>query len=96
MNLSRLIKAPEVTQYRDKLPEFCQGCIHAPTCAGGCGAAAYWMLGEEDGKRKPDPFLWQHIDDDFAERQSPMDGRREPFRREHRHPNDGRSPTGDG
>ncbi len=54
--------------YHKKLPAFCEGCLHAPTCGGGCGAAAEWLLGLADGRRLPDPFLWQHVDDDFAAR----------------------------
>jgi radical SAM protein with 4Fe4S-binding SPASM domain len=66
VDLRKLVKAPEVTEYRKRLPEFCEGCLHAATCGGGCGAAAEWVLG--DAKKTPDPFVWQHIDDDFAAR----------------------------
>ena len=62
-----LITDAEVTSYRSKIPEFCEPCLHASSCGGGCGAAADWMLGT-GAKRQPDPFLWQHIDDDFEER----------------------------
>jgi len=70
VDLRALVNAPEVAGYRSKLPSFCDGCIHAPTCGGGCGAAAEWMLGlADEGKRRlPDPLLWQHIDDDFGTR----------------------------
>ncbi len=66
--LAELIASRDVTAYRDKLPAFCEGCLHAPTCGGGCGAAAQWMLGLADDKRLPDPILWQHVDDDFEAR----------------------------
>jgi radical SAM protein with 4Fe4S-binding SPASM domain len=64
VDLQALLEAPEVTQYRKRLPAFCEGCVHANTCGGGCGAAAEWMLG--DARGTPDPFLWQHVDDGFA------------------------------
>jgi len=65
--VAELITDVEVTRYRSKIPEFCEDCLHAPSCGGGCGAAANWMLGDGP-KRQPDPFLWQHIDDDFEAR----------------------------
>jgi len=79
VDIAALLRAPEVTEYRKRLPAFCEGCMHAETCGGGCGAAAAWMLG--DARGFPDPFVWQHIDDDFAarlaaERARPSDGRR--------------------
>ena len=79
VELPALLEAPEITGYRAKLPEFCEGCLHAPTCGGGCGAAAQWMLGLRDDKRLPDPVLWQHVDDDFErrlERERQAGGRR--------------------
>ncbi len=65
VDLRTLLDAPEVTSYRKRTPEFCHGCLHEKTCGGGCGAAAEWVLG--DAKNTPDPFLWQHVDDAFAE-----------------------------
>ncbi|MBI2393844.1 MAG: radical SAM protein [Deltaproteobacteria bacterium] len=65
-DLRALLDAPEITEYRKRLPAFCEGCIHASSCGGGCGAAAEWVLG--DTKATPDPFLWQHIDDELAAR----------------------------
>ena len=79
VELPALLEAPEITGYRAKLPAFCEGCLHAPTCGGGCGAAAQWMLGLRDDKRLPDPVLWQHVDDDFErrlERERQAGGRR--------------------
>jgi radical SAM protein with 4Fe4S-binding SPASM domain len=66
LDLTTLLAAPEVTEYRRELPEFCQGCLHASTCGGGCGAAAEWVIGH--ARKYPDPFVWQHIDDDLAAR----------------------------
>jgi radical SAM protein with 4Fe4S-binding SPASM domain len=66
VDVAALLEAPERTEYRRRLPEFCTGCLHAGTCGGGCGAAAEWVLG--DARAYPDPFVWQHIDDDLAAR----------------------------
>jgi radical SAM protein with 4Fe4S-binding SPASM domain len=66
VDLVALLEAVEVTGYRRELPEFCQGCVHASTCGGGCGAAAEWTLGH--ARRFADPFVMQHIDDEFAAR----------------------------
>jgi pyrroloquinoline quinone biosynthesis protein E len=61
-----LLDAAERTGYRARVPAFCEGCVHASTCAGGCGAASEWVLG--DARAFPDPVVWQHVDDDFAAR----------------------------
>lgn len=66
VDLVELLRAPEITQYRTRLPSFCEGCVHASTCGGGCGAASEWVLG--DARATPDPVLWQHVDDAFAAR----------------------------
>ncbi|MEZ4438950.1 MAG: radical SAM protein [Polyangiaceae bacterium] len=73
VDLVALMQAPEVTAYRRALPAFCDGCVHASSCGGGCGAAAQFMLGLRDDplvgqRRLPDPVLWQHVDDDFEAR----------------------------
>lgn len=56
----------DAREYRRIVPAFCQGCVHAATCGGGCGAASDWLLG--DARGFPDPLLWQHVDDDFGAR----------------------------
>jgi len=66
VDLAQLLTAPEITEYRKETPEFCHGCLHEKTCGGGCGAAAEWVSGH--ARRFPDPFVWQHIDDDLATR----------------------------
>jgi radical SAM protein with 4Fe4S-binding SPASM domain len=63
VDLRALLDAPEITQYRKQRPDFCAGCLHENTCAGGCGAAAEWVLGS---RKEPDPFLWQHVDEEFG------------------------------
>jgi radical SAM protein with 4Fe4S-binding SPASM domain len=40
--------------YRAVLPSHCEGCAHSQTCAGGCGAAAWWAFGD---RARPDPFV---------------------------------------
>jgi radical SAM protein with 4Fe4S-binding SPASM domain len=60
-----VLNAPAVREYRRELPDFCSGCLHASTCAGGCGAASAWVFGS---RRLVDPFVAQHVDDAFAER----------------------------
>ncbi len=43
-------------RYKAVLPAYCKGCAHAPTCAGGCGAAAAWVKGDHE----VDPFVaWE-------------------------------------
>jgi radical SAM protein with 4Fe4S-binding SPASM domain len=64
VDLRALLSAKEIVDYKKVVPAFCEGCAHASTCAGGCGAAAEWVLG--DARAFPDPFLWQHVDDGFA------------------------------
>ena len=63
VDVREVLRSPVVAGYRKELPEFCEGCIHAESCGGGCGAAAAWTLGS---RRLPDPVLWQHVDDDFG------------------------------
>ncbi len=58
-----IVNGAEIRDYKKTLPSFCEGCVHASTCGGGCGAAAEWVLGS---RKLPDPMLWQHVDDDFA------------------------------
>lgn len=61
-----LLRAPEVSEYKKETPEFCHGCVHEKSCAGGCGAAAEWVLGH--ARRYVDPFVAQYVDDGLAER----------------------------
>ena len=65
VDLTALIGSPAVKEYKAVRPAFCAGCVHEHSCAGGCGAAAEWVLGD---RGLPDPFLWQHVDDAFAAR----------------------------
>jgi radical SAM protein with 4Fe4S-binding SPASM domain len=66
VDLRELVHSPMVTDYKKRIPSFCEGCVHASTCGGGCGAAAEWLFG--DARGFPDPTVWQHVDDDFAAR----------------------------
>lgn len=63
VEVRELLRSPVVTGYRKQLPSFCEGCLHAESCGGGCGAASTWTLGSRE---VPDPVLWQHVDDDFG------------------------------
>jgi radical SAM protein with 4Fe4S-binding SPASM domain len=65
MDLAGVVSGAEVSSYKKILPEFCEGCLHAGTCGGGCGAASEWVLGS---RRLPDPLVWQHVDDEFGAR----------------------------
>jgi radical SAM protein with 4Fe4S-binding SPASM domain len=60
-----IVLGTAVKAYKKTLPSFCEGCVHASTCGGGCGAASEWVLGS---RNLPDPFVWQHVDDAFAAR----------------------------
>lgn len=64
-SLAELVERPAVRGYRDVTPEFCAPCPHRGTCIGGCGAAAATTLGDARGL---DPFVAQHVDDEFAAR----------------------------
>jgi pyrroloquinoline quinone biosynthesis protein E len=63
VDLAALVLSREVKEYRNTLPEFCEGCSHASTCGGGCGASAAWVFGS---RRFVDPFVAQHVDDAFG------------------------------
>jgi radical SAM protein with 4Fe4S-binding SPASM domain len=63
VELRRLLDAPEVAEYRRTRPEFCAGCEHEHTCAGGCGAASQWVFGT---RSKVDPLVQQHLDAEFS------------------------------
>ena len=58
-----IVQGTLVRDYKKTVPAFCAGCLHEHTCGGGCGVAAEWVLGS---RHVPDPFVWQHIDDDFS------------------------------
>lgn len=78
-DLAAVFDAPAVRDYKAVVPEFCRGCLHERSCAGGCGAAAEWVLGD---RALPDPFVWQHVDDAFAARlEAARAGAKEPARR---------------
>jgi radical SAM protein with 4Fe4S-binding SPASM domain len=66
VDIAAIATGDEPRRYREQIPEFCQGCLHAKTCAGGCGAAAEWVLGH--AREHADPFVMQHIDDGLAAR----------------------------
>ena len=51
--------------FRGAIPGFCQGCVKAATCLGGCGAAALWLSGSAG---ELDPFVAQHVQEDYLAR----------------------------
>jgi len=66
-DVAELLGLPERTEYRRRRPQFCDGCVHEHRCNGGCGAAAMWTVGlDEGGYRHVDPLVHQHVDDTFA------------------------------
>ena len=64
-SFAELAAAPARMHYRDVTPEFCAPCPLRKSCLGGCGAAAASVLGDPRGL---DPFVAQHVDDDFSAR----------------------------
>ncbi len=64
-SLAELVESPALAAYRDVTPEFCAPCPYRNSCLGGCGAAAASVLGDLRGL---DPFVAQHVDDEFAAR----------------------------
>lgn len=66
LDLASLLRSDELLDYKREVPEMCRGCAHEHSCAGGCGAAAEWVLGH--ARRAVDPFVAQYLDDDFAAR----------------------------
>lgn len=78
VDVAAIVTGREVSEYKRTLPEFCEGCSHAATCGGGCGAASEWVLG---ARKFPDPFVWQHVDDGFGEKLD-QERRKKPHRLE--------------
>lgn len=70
-SFAELVEAPAVMAYRDVTPEFCAPCPLKKSCLGGCGAASRWVLGDPRGL---DPFVAQHVDDEFAARLARLRG----------------------
>lgn len=67
VDLHAVLASADVKQYRRRAtPAFCKGCEHEQTCNGGCGAAARWVFGSLGAQ--VDPFVAQHVDDNFAGR----------------------------
>lgn len=56
------VTSERVMRYRDVTPEFCAPCPMKKTCIGGCGAASESVF----TTRGLDPFVAQHVDEDFS------------------------------
>ncbi len=68
-----LIRSPMVEDYARFVPSFCAPCPLAPTCQGGCGAAALAIGGEARGL---DPLVAQHVGSAVANPVETKDDRR--------------------
>jgi len=53
VDVAKIFASGDPHRYRAVLPAYCEGCAHAPSCGGGCGAAALWVKGDHD----VDPFV---------------------------------------
>jgi radical SAM protein with 4Fe4S-binding SPASM domain len=58
LDVAALFAPGDPHRYRAALPAHCDGCSHARTCAGGCGAAALWVTG---ARAEPDPFVGSSV-----------------------------------
>jgi radical SAM protein with 4Fe4S-binding SPASM domain len=58
MSLAQMISTGAFEDFRKKIPSFCEGCPHAESCLGGCGASAEWLFGDAG---ELDPFVAQHV-----------------------------------
>ena len=58
VSLLEMISAGAFEAFRQKIPSFCEGCPHAETCLGGCGASSEWLFGDAG---ELDPFVAQHV-----------------------------------
>jgi radical SAM protein with 4Fe4S-binding SPASM domain len=66
VDLAALFGSSDVAEYKSRVPAFCEGCLHAGSCGGGCGAASIAVFGKRAAV--PDPLVWQHVDDAFGAR----------------------------
>jgi radical SAM protein with 4Fe4S-binding SPASM domain len=58
LDVAALLAPGDPHRYRATVPAYCEGCAHASTCAGGCGAAARWVAGDHESRERPvDPFV---------------------------------------
>ncbi len=64
-SLATLLASPRAERFRTQRPAFCADCPQAPSCLGGCRAAAEWAFGDAC---ELDPFLAQHVMPDFEAR----------------------------
>jgi radical SAM protein with 4Fe4S-binding SPASM domain len=54
VDVAKIFASGDPHRYRAVLPGYCEGCRHASSCAGGCGAAALWVKGDH---AQVDPFV---------------------------------------
>lgn len=53
LDIAAIFAPGDPHRYRAALPAYCEGCAHAETCGGGCGASALWVKGDH----AVDPFV---------------------------------------
>lgn len=61
-SVAAIVTSDAVMHYRDVTHAFCAPCPMRAQCIGGCGAAAKFVFGQ----RGLDPFVGQHVLDDFG------------------------------
>jgi radical SAM protein with 4Fe4S-binding SPASM domain len=54
VDVAKIFASGDPHRYRAVLPAYCEGCAHASSCGGGCGAAAQWVKGDH---AEVDPFV---------------------------------------
>jgi radical SAM protein with 4Fe4S-binding SPASM domain len=64
LDIAALLAPGDPHRYRATLPAYCEGCVHASTCSGGCGAAARWVADDHlSTERAVDPFVrWDGVE----------------------------------
>jgi radical SAM protein with 4Fe4S-binding SPASM domain len=58
VDLEKVFASGDPHAYRTALPEPCRACEHRAQCAGGCGAAAFWVHG---ARTEVDPFVKSRV-----------------------------------
>jgi len=71
VDVAKIFASGDPHRYRAVLPAYCEGCAHAASCGGGCGAAARWVRGDHE----VDPFVeWPSSDGSSPKRRLSLVG----------------------